>query len=126
MKPIYLDAKLKSTYSDKIDLVQKSLEIYKLIEGCEMTQRDKDILTMCFIFDINSQDFNDKVIAANIGIKSVQNITTMKHRLKKKGFIEQDKVKMKLKHLVPGLQNLKNAVMTNDTINFQLMFSKSV
>jgi hypothetical protein len=124
MKPTALEISIATPYSDKIDLIQKSLEIYKLLTGVHLTKRDKDILTMCFLYDINDDDFNEKVTRANIGIESVENINVLKHRMKLKGFLTQDPLKMSKKYLEPGLQNLKNAIMKNENITFNLMYAK--
>jgi hypothetical protein len=124
MEPKIMVATLAANYTDKIDLIQKSLEIYKLLTGAHLTQRDKDILTMCFLYDINDDDFNEKVTKANIGIDSVENINVLKHRMKLKGFLTQDPLKMSKKYLEPGLQNLKNAVMSNESITFNITYAK--
>ena len=38
------------TYTDKVDLIQKLLEIYSATTT-HLTQRDIDLLTLCFMYD---------------------------------------------------------------------------
>lgn len=120
-----LKIKLPTTYSDKTDLISKSLDLYKTLTGVHMTQRDKDVLILCFIYDIDSKDFGKKLMQAKLGIDSKENVNTIKSRLRSKGFIVQDKYNQKISHLSEGLKNLKKAVMDNDTVTFAITFQKS-
>lgn len=112
-------------YNDKLDLIQKSLEIYRIVRGIHFTQRDMDMIALCFLFDINDPTFNDKLLGANIDINSVEHIQLLKSRLKKKGFLVQDSRSSKKKYLEPGLAYLKKAVMENEVLEFNIKFLKA-
>jgi ABC-type enterochelin transport system permease subunit len=110
-------------YTDKVDLIQKLLEIYSATTT-HLTQRDIDLLTLCFLYNINDKKFKDKVISANLGIKTHQNVTTMFSRLKKKGLVIKHPVKNR-KDLNPDLEKLKEAVDTFPNIAVQMMYTKN-
>ena len=110
-------------YTDKVDLIQKLLEIYSATTT-HLTQRDIDLLTLCFLYNINSKDFKDKVISANLGIKTHQNVTTMFSRLKKKGLVIKHPVKNR-KDLNPDLEKLKIAVDDYPNIAVQMLYTKN-
>ena len=110
-------------YTDKVDLIQKLLEIYSATTT-HLTQRDIDLLTLCFLYNINDKKFKDKVISANLGIKTHQNVTTMFSRLKKKGLVVKHPVKNR-KDLNPDLEKLKEAVDTFPNIAVQMMYTKN-
>tara|TARA_R100000734_G_C3319220_1_gene114670 strand:- start:8515 stop:8895 length:381 start_codon:yes stop_codon:yes gene_type:complete len=109
-------------YSDKVDLIQKLLEIYSATT-IHMTKRDIDLLTLCFLYDINSKDFKNKVISANLGIKTHQNVTTMISRLKKKELILLHPKKNR-KLLNPDLEKLKESIKDYDNIAVQMLYMK--
>ena len=110
-------------YNDKVDLIQKLLEIYSATTT-HLTQRDIDLLTLCFLYDINAKDFKDRVISANLGIKTHQNVTTMFSRLKKKGLVIKHSVKNR-KDLNPDLEKLKEAIEMHPNIAIQMMYTKN-
>jgi ABC-type enterochelin transport system permease subunit len=110
-------------YTDKVDLIQKLLEIYSATTT-HLTQRDIDLLTLCFLYDINAKDFKDRVISANLGIKTHQNVTTMFSRLKKKGLVIKHSVKNR-KYLNPDLEKLKEAIEMHPNIAIQMMYTKN-
>jgi|32_taG_2_1085360.scaffolds.fasta_scaffold04774_2 hypothetical protein len=111
------------TYTDKVDLIQKLLEIYSATTT-HLTQRDIDLLTLCFMYDLNSKSFKDKVISANLGVKTHQNVTTMFSRLKKKGLVIKHPVKNR-KDLNSDLQKLKETIEQYPNIAIQMLYTSN-
>jgi len=123
MEAKYVKISVPSNYSDKLVLIQKALDLYKIVVDCKMTQRDKDMLTLCFLYDVSEPTFSQKVLQSNFGIRSIENVNIMKSRLKVKGFIDTDPKTYK-KRLIPALTYLRKAIMENDTIDFNINFQK--
>lgn len=123
METKYVKISVPSNYSDKLVLIQKALDLYKIVVDCKMTQRDKDMLTLCFLYDVSEPTFSQKVLQSNFGIRSIENVNIMKSRLKVKGFIDTDPKTYK-KRLIPALNYLRKAIMENDTIDFNINFQK--
>jgi hypothetical protein len=97
------------SYSDKVDLIQKLLQLYSATT-VYLTKRDIDILTLCFLYDMNSKNFKDIAIKADVGIKTHQNVTTMFSRLKKKNLVIKHPVKNR-KDFNEDLAKIKETVM---------------
>jgi len=114
--PFYL------SYSDKVDLIQKLLLLYSATT-VYLTKRDIDILTLCFLYDMNSKNFKDIAIKANVGIKTHQNVTTMFSRLKKKNLVIKHPVKNR-KDFNEDLTKIKNTVDEYPNIVVQMVYSK--
>ncbi len=114
--PFYL------SYSDKVDLIQKLLQLYSATT-VYLTKRDIDILTLCFLYDMNSKNFKDIAIKANVGIKTHQNVTTMFSRLKKKNLVIKHPVKNR-KDFNEDLAKIKETVDEYPNIVVQMVYSK--
>lgn len=129
-----VEINLPIQYTDKVALIGYALELYNTFffiglneeerKERTLTERDKSLLTLCFIFDVNSPDFDKKVIQSGIGIDSKVNVHTAKSRLKKKGHLVEDKYNQRKSHLTKGLQMLRKSIMENDTITYNISFSK--
>jgi len=112
-------------YSDKLDLIKKLLGIYNAVEAKHhLTPRAIELLTFCFIFDVNDKDFKQNVMDTGLNINTPENVLTMMSRLKRDGFLIQDPVKNK-KYLNPSLTRLKELVDGSDNVGIQLMFQKN-
>lgn len=107
-------------YTDKIDLTYKVLRLYSvLIEP--LTKNNIKLLAICFLYDINSDEFKDVVINSNIGITNDMQLRVEMHRLKKQGFIEKDKVANR-KNLSQKLQQFAKLVNENSEIGLFVTF----
>ena len=73
---------------------------------------------------LNSKSFKDKVISANLGVKTHQNVTTMFSRLKKKGLVIKHPVKNR-KDLNSDLQKLKETIEQYPNIAIQMMYTSN-
>jgi len=110
------------SYSDKVDLIQKLLQLYSATT-VYLTKRDIDILTLCFLYDMNSKNFKDIAIKADVGIKTHQNVTTMFSRLKKKNLVIKHPVKNR-KDFNEDLAKIKETVDEYPNIVVQMVYSK--
>lgn len=72
-------------YADKIDLAEKLLKFYTNMVTT-LSKREIDILTMIFVFDVNSDDFRDKVRMKK-GYNSENSVNVALSRLKDKGIL---------------------------------------
>ena len=108
-------------FTDKVELVQKFCGIYSTLVK-HLTKRDIDLITMCYLYDINKKDFLQKVVDSKIGINSTQNVTTMLSRLKSKKLIVKDPVKS-IKTLSPDLQAFLD-LAKYELIQLELNFKK--
>lgn len=110
---------MKVKYTDKIALTKMLLGVYSETVQ-HLTPRDKDLLTMCILQDINSPDFIDDVLL-ELNASSRENITTMISRLKKKGLIEKHPVENK-KILSPYMKSVQELVKSSTHVGIRLLF----
>lgn len=113
---------LHITYQDKLELARTLLGVYSVTVR-PLTDRDKDLLAMCMLYDMNSKDFKDKVIGSGLGIQTKENITTMFSRLKDKGLVYRHPVKKK-REFNPILEGVNDLVNNHDNVVFQVVMKK--
>lgn len=98
-------------YADKVDLAEKLLKLYTNMVSV-LSKREIDILTMIFVFDVNSEDFRDKVMLSK-GYNSENSVNVALSRLKDKGILISHPV-VNRKDLRADLNKLREMVQKED------------
>lgn len=109
-------------FNDKISLVRSLLELYSVLWK-DMRPRTKDLLCICILEDMNTSDFKETVIKANIGYKNSYQINTEMTRLRKEGFIYKDSLRMD-DHLHSNLIKIKEIVNSDKPTVVAIKFNK--
>lgn len=107
-------------YKDKIDLAYKLLNVYsELVEP--LTKRNKSLLTMCLLEDLNDDNFQNYVLRAKIGITNENQFRQEMYRLKEKGFILKHDI-VNRKDLSPRLKKFYDIIHSGDKVGLGLIF----
>lgn len=114
MKKNYRTKHIGLKYKDKIDLTYKILNLYSVLVE-PLTKNNIKILAICFLYDMNSDEFKDIVINSNVGIDNDAQLRTELSRLKAKGYIVKDKVANR-KYLSEKLQQFAKLVNENNEL----------
>ena len=110
-------------YQDKLDFAYFLLIIYSNIVT-ELTSRDKDILAVALIYDVNGDDFKEILLSDNIGLTSANSIKTQMHRLKSKDLIVPH-VKYNRKVLHPHMEAFRGLIHNDaDAVSLNLIFER--
>lgn len=120
-KPI-ISLPIKIKYQDEIELTQIMLKVYSQIVK-KMTPRNIDLLTICMLEDMNSNDFKLAVKDAGLNFYDDRQINSELTRLRKKGFIEKHDLAPRHR-LNPNLEKLKELIVSKKIINLSLLFEK--
>lgn len=117
----YTTLPVKLEYKDKIELAQKILKIYsELITP--LTKRNIDILSICLLEDMNSEDFKEIVLNSKLGINSEGSIKTEFTRLKDKGLLYFDPLISRKRHLKKDLQRFADILRGKNKIALYIGF----
>lgn len=117
----FITLPVRYKYEDQVDLIHKLLNVYSIMTS-KLTPREIDLLTCCFLYDINDPDFKTKVINSKMGYNNDDHFYTGMSRLAAKGYIEKDSVLNK-KYLNGGLKSLKTFMNSSNNLAIQLLFS---
>lgn len=119
-KPDFKYIPITIRYKDKINLAYKLLDIYsEVVEP--LTKRNKSLLCMCLLENMNDDDFQNFVIRAKIGITNENQFRQEMYRLKEKGFIKKHDI-INRKDLSAHFQAFYNLIHSGDNVGLGLIF----
>ena len=113
---------IRLEYSDKIELIQRIITLYSFsISKYKMTKRNIDLLTLCFIYNMNDKSFRQKVINSGIGLNNETQINTELSRLRKANFLYKD-VMRNDDHLSPALLKIKELIDSGNKVSITIAY----
>ena len=89
----YTNLLLKSVYRDKLEVIDKLLKIYVILNSSKKISRTEiSFLSICILEDMNTESFYEIVLESDFNFKTMNYIYSMMNRLKTKGLlVKEDK-----------------------------------